>query len=269
MNTASITPKVYFSVKVLDNINGQKLKALRPDEDGYYTVPVAVLGESSRNGPYYDVESVVNQIVNEDTVFHKALTQGNLYGEWGHPPYDAPISRIDTIIEDRCSHHISALWTGEEKLSSGGIILYSKLKPSGPYGDMLEKSLLSKKENTSFSLRSLITAKWDNIRKCQYRTVVRLVTFDFVGMPGYFQASKWYAPGTESLREITPEMLYDGDGQRVGLESLSDMEISDMFGLNEIQMYDLTHGKHIKGTSTFFNKNGEKKSIVHMFLHKA
>ena len=43
-------PKVFFSVKVLDSINGKTLKSLRPDEDGYFTVPVAVLGENSRNG---------------------------------------------------------------------------------------------------------------------------------------------------------------------------------------------------------------------------
>ena len=261
------TPKVFFSVKVLDSINGKTLKSLRPDEDGYFTVPVAVLGENSRNGPYYDVPSIVNEITNPDTVFNKALTQGNLFGEWGHPPYDAAIPRIDTILEDRRSHHISKLCT-EEPLDTGGIPVFGKIKPAGPFGDLLEKSLLSNKENTSFSLRSIITAKWDNVRKCQYRTVIRLVTFDYVGMPGYFQASKWYAPATESLREIRPDMLFDGDGKRVGLESFSDQEVANLFNLNEIQMYELKNGMHIRGTSTFFDESGQRKSLIHALLYK-
>lgn len=261
----NIKPKVYFNVKVMDDINGQTLKSLRPDEDGYYTIPLAVLGEVSRNGPYYDVDSITDQITNPKTVFNQALTQGNLYGEWGHPDINATIQRIDTILEDRHSHHISEIFTGTT-LPTGGIPVLGKVKPTGPYGELLEKSFLSKKENTSFSLRSLITAKYDNVRKCQYRTVIRLVTFDFVGMPGYFQASKWYAPGTESLREISPEMLFDGDGQRIGLESLSDQEIMNIFELNDVQFYDLSHGKHIRGTSTYFDKRGEKRSIIHTFF---
>lgn len=269
LNDVMFPNKVFFSVSVLDDIDGNKLKALRPDADGYYKVCVAVLGEKSRNGPMYDVDSIVKQI-NTDTIFHKALVEGNLYGEWGHPPYDAPIERIDVIMEDRISHHIKRLFTGEP-LSTGGIPIFAELKPSGKYGPLLEKSLLSKYENTAFSLRSLITQKYDSKLKCPYRTVIRLVTFDFVGMPGYLQASKWFSPATESyneyVREITPEMLFK-DGQRVALESFSDNELLDIFGIQDITLNKLKCGSYVRGSGTFFDNNGNKKSLTHALLSR-
>ena len=62
--------------------------------------------------------------------------------------------------------------------------------------------------------------------------------------------------------------LFDGDGKRVGLESFSDQEVANLFNLNEIQMYELKNGMHIRGTSTFFDESGQRKSLIHALLYK-
>lgn len=267
--SAMVTPrnKVYFAVQVLDNMDGKTLRALRPDDNGYYDVCLAMLDSTSRNRTYYDVDSVVNEITNAKTIFNMMLTQGNLRGEYGHPPATASLERIDQIVEDRVAHHISKLWTGEKM--ANGIPLYGKIKPTGPFGHLVESSLLNPKENTTFSLRCLMTQRPDPANNRVYRTVKRLVTFDYVNMPGYAEASKWYSPAQEGfVREITPEMLFSPEGHMCGLESWSDKDISDLFGISELQLNHIKLGTHIKGSGTYFDKDGTKRSVTHALLFK-
>ena len=260
--------KLYFAVQIFDQMDGRKIQALRPDEDGYYDVTVAMLDSTSRNDCYYDPDSIMKEVTSPSTIFNMMLTQGNLKGEFGHPPMGSPLERIDAILEERVSHHISKIWTGER--ISTGIPVYAKVAPSGPYGDCLEKSLLSSKENTTFSLRCLMSQRPDPVNKRMYRIVKRLVTFDFVTMPGYKEASKWYAPGTENLmgftQEITPYMLFDRDGNRVGLESFSDQDLADMFGITDLQLNDIKLGTYIKGGTTYFGIGGNKRSLTKAIL---
>ena len=264
-----ITPrnKVFFSVQVLDNLEGKKLKALKPDAHGYYDVCLAMLDATSRNSAYYDVDSIVHEITTPSTVFNMMLTQGNLRGEFGHPPITSPIERIDAIVEDRVSHHIAKLWTGER--TERGIPLFGKIKPSGPFGHLVETSLQNPCENTTFSLRCLMTQRQDNVNRRMHRTVKRLVTFDYVNMPGYLEASKWFSPGNESfMREITPEMIFNSNGQRIGLESWSDRDLADLFGISEFQLTNMKLGTQIKGTTTYFDIAGIKRSMTHAILSK-
>lgn len=266
--SAMVTPrnKVYFAVQVLDNMDGKKLKALRPDENGYYDVCLAMLDATSRNRAYYDVDSLVNEITSNSTIFNMMLTQGNLRGEYGHPPATSPLERIDQIVEERVSHHIYKVWTGERM--SNGIPLYGKIKPAGPFGHLVEASLLNPKENTTFSLRCLMTQKPDPANNRMYRTVKRLVTFDYVNMPGYAEASKWYSPGQESFMvEVTPEMIFSADGCRIGLESWSDKDLADLFGISEFQLNDLKLGVRLKGSGTYFDHEGNKRSVTHAVLN--
>lgn len=258
--------KVFFAVQVLDNMHGKKLSALRPDENGYYDVCLAMLDATSRNGAYYDVPSIVHEITSPDTVFNMMLTQGNLRGEYGHPSPTAAIERIDQILEDRVAHHIYKLWTGER--TDRGIPLYGKVKPTGPFGHLVEASFLNPNENTTFSLRCLMTQKPDPGNNRMYRTVKRLVTFDYVNMPGYAEASKWYSPGQEGFTiEVTPEMVFAKNGVRIGLESWSDKDLSELFGISELELNHFKIGRHVKGTGTYFDGDGNKRSVTHAFLN--
>lgn len=270
------TNKVFFSVQVLDNLDGKQLKALRPDENGYYDVVLAMLDATSRNNAYYDVPSLLHEINDASTVFNMSITEGNLRGEYGHPSEDSSLNRIAEVNQDRVSHHIRKIWTGER--TERGIPLYGKIRPSGPYGKLLEDSLLNPMENTTFSLRCLMTQKPDPANKRLYRTVKRLVTFDYVLMPGYREASKWYAPAKESFGtgreyfengfcvEIRPDQIFTNEGKIVGLESWSDKELSDLFGIKEVELKGIRMNAYRTGTGTYYDDKGTKRSAMHAML---
>lgn len=272
MSQVTVAPqnKVFFNVQVLENLEGRSLRALRPDDNGYYDVVLAMLDATSRNRAYYDVDSLIHQITGNDSVFNMMLTQGNLRGEYGHPDPKASLERIDSIMEDRVSHHIYKVWTGDR--TNRGIPLYGKIKPTGPFGNLLESSLLNPKENTTFSLRCLMTQKAEPQHNRMYRFVKRLVTFDYVNMPGYMEASKWFAPGTESLSmengfmvELKPESIFGNTGERIGLEKWTDRDLADLFGMQEFKIKEL-RGLYKSGTGTYFDEKGTKRSVVHSIL---
>lgn len=259
--------KVFFCVQVLNDLNGRQLKALRPDEDGYYSVVLAVLDATSRNRTFYDVDSIIREITDPKTVFNQMLTQGNLRGEYGHPSKESSLDRIGEILEDRVAFHISKIWTGE-KLENGGIPVYGKIRPCGPHGKYVEQSLLNPKENTTFSLRCLMTQKVDTANNRLYRTVKQLITFDYVNMPGYLEASKWYSPATEGfIHEIQPEDVFFNENTKVGFEHWSDRDLADLFGMKEFVVKEL-RGMYHTGTGNYYDNKGCKHSIVHALLRK-
>jgi len=258
-------PKVFFDVSVLKQDEGYTLNAIRPDKDGYYTVVVGELEEKSRNECYYNSEAILKQVTEKDSIFNLALTEGSLTGEWQHPPITSDIARIETIDATLESHHIRRVYTKED---NGRVFIIAEIKPYGPYGKYLEDSLQNPHQNTSFSLRSLMKSTWDKVKQCEVRYIVRLVTFDHVNTPGYKRASKRYAPATESIysKEITLEDFINPNNG-FALESFSDKEIMDLFEVSEKEYHQTKAGLYVKNTSTYFDKNGSKKSIIHSALY--
>ncbi len=261
--------KVYFSVEVLEDYDGRRLHVPKPDMDGYYTLVVGSLNARSRNQCYYDNKSIYDQITMETSPFNMMITQGHLYGEWGHPPVDAPIERIEQIDEKQKSHHIRKVYCGEEN-SNGEIPIFCELKPVLPNGPALEQSIQNKWENTAFSLRSLMKFTWDAARKAQYRTIVRLVTFDYVNTPGILQASKRYAPGEEHFivgREIQINEFFKDNGQRIAaFESLSVSDLAKLFDIQEFTIRNIKNARYIKNTNTFIDHENKKRSLIHSLL---
>lgn len=225
---------IQFRVETL--VAKDKRKRIRKDADGYYMdVPVAVLGTVSQNQTYYDVGAFAEQLTSPKTFIHKVLTRGKLYGEWGHPKIlgmsnQEAVDRLSYIDEDKHSHHIKAINTGEV-LSDGGRLVLATLKPTGPYKQSLQDNLEDPVMNTSFSLRAITTAEQKG--NVSYRVMRKLVTFDAVGAGGYDEASKAYSPALESFDvTITPTgrvML-----TQVSLESYTDTELSEIFGTDDI-----------------------------------
>ena len=276
IDTTTTTPnkdKVYFSVEVLEYDDHRHLGVPKADEYGYYTLPIGALNARSRNQCYYDTKSIYDQIMQPTSPFNMMITQGHLYGEYGHPEKDAPIDRIEEISEKSRSHHIRKVYCGEER-QDGSIPIYGVIKPCGPYGHMLEESIQNKWENTAFSLRSLMKYTWDAKRNAQYRTIVRLVTFDYVGAPGFLQASKRYAPGNESFtREISIDEFFNENGSRVtnstgsvAFESFSNEELAKLFNIKNISLGSIRNGKYLLGTGTYINSKGEYRSLLHDLL---
>lgn len=223
---------ISFTVEVLAVKNGRKLGRIRPDEDGYYSMPLAVLGTVTDNRTYYEVEDFVSHLTSPNSLFVKCLIDGKLHGEYGHPPImtlpeEMRLPRLMTVKEPNISHHIKKVWTGE-KLETGGRIIYGLIKPTGPYGESLKESLDDPCLNTSFSLRSIAQSREEN--GITRRRIKYLVTFDYVCAGGYSEASKRYSPSVESLNINIPLTSKNLIKSTCALEHLSNTELNEIFG---------------------------------------
>ena len=227
--------KISFVVDVLHVRAGRKLGAIRPNEDGYYTIPLAVLGTPTDNRTYYEVQDFVDQLTSPTSVINRCLTDGKLYGEYGHPPINVMpdnliIPRLMMIDEKNVSHHISKIWSGD-KLENGGRIIYGLVKPSGPYAESLRQNLDDSCMNTSFSLRSIAKSRQEN--GLTRRQIKHLITFDYVNAGGYNEASKRFSPAVESLVDI--DLI--NNNIRItesAMECLTDSELNEIFGAKHV-----------------------------------
>ena len=261
MATLENVDRISFVTDVLYVRDGRKLGAIRPDENGYYTIPLAVLGIPTDNHTYYDVDQFVNQITSPTSTLNKRLTDGKLYGEYGHPtisvlPEDKIIPRLLDIVEEKTSHHIRKLWTGD-KLATGGVLIYGAIKPTGPYGTYLKDNFDDPCMNTSFSLRSIATGRQEN--GITRRKIKSLVTFDYVTGGGYNQAAKRFAPGVESMVDIS---LIDNKFRvtESAMESLSDTELNEIFGAKKVTIGN-TAVTFIDKTSALQDEAGKYHSV--------
>jgi hypothetical protein len=225
---------IQFRVETL--VARDRRKRIKKDEAGYYiNVPVAVLGIISQNNTYYDVESFAKQMTDKNTYVNKVLSQGKLYGEYGHPSIIGlsiaeQVDRLSVIVEKNISHHIRDISTGPT-LENGGKLVLASVKPHGPYKESLQDNFEDPTMNTAFSLRAITTVEArDNI---SYRWMRKLVTFDSVAAGGYAEAAKSYSPALEHF-DVTVE---PSNGQvvlsQVALESYTDTEINEIFGAKQ------------------------------------
>lgn len=222
-----------FRVETLVAKDRRNVGRIKPDSYGYYDgVPIALLGAVSQNNTYYDIASFQEQLTSPNTFINKVLTQGKLYGEYGHPNLIGltnaeQIERLSVIREQLQSHHISAIYSGET-LASGGKLLLAKLKPHGYYGSYLKDNLDDPYMNTSFSLRAITSAEQRG--NVSYRVMKKLVTFDSVNAGGYMEAAKSYSPSVESF-DISITSTGTVVMNQVALECYTDTELNELFGI--------------------------------------
>lgn len=265
-NTDSIT----FSVEVMTVKNGRKLGRVRPDEMGYYNnFPLSVIGAVSDNATYYTVDSFVNQIKDPKSSFNMLLTDGKLYGEYGHPPLEGlkdseVYTRLARVAEERRSHHFKRIATGE-KLESGGTLIVGDFKPMGPYGKDLNDELSEPLANTSFSLRSIVGQTINNGVKV--RSMKKLVTFDTVFGGGYNQAAKRYCAGTEHLIDFTLNAdINAGKFTEYACENFSDAELNEIFKSSNVQLHK-RHVTYVKAKNGLhFRNDTEMRSAYYELM---
>jgi len=259
--------RINFTIETLIVRDGRKLQRPRPNADGYYEdFPMAALGVSTRNNTYYDVDEFVKQITSPTTYFNKMLSDGTLYGEYGHPDlrgmtHEQQLSRLSIPDEHRVSHHFRKVGSGE-KLESGGRLITASIKPHGPFGPQLKESLDEPFINTAFSLRSITNDRQEGslIR----RKMCKLVTFDAVAAGGYSEASKRYVGhmATETLQIRIDPSVDMASISRVAFESFTETELADIFKTNDVSKVtrELTI---LRGTGLL--KDGEKgvRSLYH------
>jgi hypothetical protein len=245
---------VSFVVETMVYLDGRKLGKIKPDEYGYYDMPLAVIGAKSRNRTYYETATLVNQIENPETRFNQLLTQGNMFGEYGHPSqldFDDPqkyLERLMIVKETQHSHHFRRVNVGGT-LENGGRLVNGLLKPEGPYKRPLQDSIDNPFINTAFSLRSIVTStnKMIDGEPISWRKVEHLVTFDAVLAGGFAQASKRYSTGA-AVESINKGEVLDCTfvnlkldhgllaSSKIACESLQDGELNELFKSRTVHM---------------------------------
>jgi hypothetical protein len=264
--------KFYFVVESMEVADGRKLRAMTPDEDGYYhNVPLMMLGVPTLNGTLYDSKCIVDCITNPSSRFNIMLTSGTLYGEYDHPEFRGKedIPRLLNIRRQFESHHIKKVST--VNTNEGHTLIVGSIKPTGPYGKYLDEDFRDPNRNTAFSVRSLCEEQRDPKSGSVIRKIRILVTFDAVSSPGFKQASKRYTPAVEKL-ELSPEdfpTYVDGVGNESSI--ITDKEFNSLFGAKAIRIIkykqDIT-GDVLAGRLYYMDAYGEKRSILHSLLKR-
>lgn len=223
---------------------GRSLKALTPDESGYFRkFPLMALGIPTRNHTYYDVPSLMRQINDPSTAFNKRLTGSQLYGECGHPyivglPQELALARLAHIEEKNWSHQFGGIYTDDKQLEGGGKLLLGDIKPTGAtYGAALDQNLRDPTLNTGFSLRAITDARLT--KGVSWRNFKNLITFDWVGAGGFEQASKLFA-STESFSAFDINVVPLKNVaifEQISIECFTDTELNEYFGASKIGFF--------------------------------
>lgn len=187
---------------------GTKAGVLKPDKDGYYTMPVGGLNVFNSAGQYYAYERA-RSLFEESSQFMRRVRKGVLYGEQGHPIRESGMSneeyvrRVLTIRESNvCCFHQSIWLDFDSVKDSKGmpvIAIMSKVCPAGPLGEALRRDLETPGKNVAFSIRAFTIDRIE--RGTTIRDLDTIVTFDRVIEPGIEFATKFDSPAMECYSE--------------------------------------------------------------------
>jgi hypothetical protein len=253
--------------------DGKKLVGLKPDKDGVFRrFPLAIMNAASRNNTYYDYTSMSNAMQNPRSRFYVSLTEGALKGEYGHPmvgPQD--LERMLSIDLTRVSHHFTKI--SVEPSSDGSFyVVYGDFKPDGPYGELLRASMEDKYKNDSFSLRSLFRP----IRKdgqVEVRETLVMVTFDYVDVPGFNQASKINcSSASETLIpiKINDLLKVDNINEYFGMEHFDRQELLDVLQTNKVMLNHRVVGCYYDNDSNcIVDSNQMRHSVFHSYFKRS
>jgi hypothetical protein len=189
--------------------------ALTKDADGYYYVTLGALNVYNEAGDFYLEDGVAAMIASDQHILGKALKGGYLKGEAGHPMMDNTMTKTQfltrnfKVLHDRVSHHIKSVELIPSNIPSGmpgkgnTILIKGWVKPDGPFGDQLQKSLDDPNQNTAFSIRSFTSDTI--IGGVNIKKINAIITWDWVMQPGIKIANKYSAAGiaVESISSIT------------------------------------------------------------------
>lgn len=197
---------VKFACTSLAGVN--KAGILKKDADGYYEVVIGALNVFNSAGQFYVYEQA-KELFQSSSQLMRRVSRGSLRGEYGHPKFlpgmtnDQFANRVLSIYEENVSHHFKEITLDFERVKGEDgkpvIAIIGKVKPAGPNGPALEKSLENKDENVCFSIRAFT----DDFRErgIVKRVLKTIVTWDYVNEPGIAVAEKFKAPALESLSE--------------------------------------------------------------------
>lgn len=196
-------------------LNGTGKKGnLKCDADGYYDVILGGFDVRNTRGDLWGFQSA-RPFFEQSSGFMKRINGGMLYGEWGHPsklPGQTDrdfINRVLNVQESNVSHHIKSVQVDENSSFQGengkpAVVIYGRVKPFGPHAQCVADSLENNAQNTSFSVRTLTRDVRDALGRAT-KTVISMVTWDAVLVPGIAFSNKFAHPSLES-----DSMEFDG-----------------------------------------------------------
>lgn len=182
-----------------------KKGVLKPDQNGYFTLPVGGLNVLNSSGQWYEYDGA-KALFEESSQFMRRIKRGALRGENGHPKPQANWSeddyamRILTIDEANVCAHFSEVYLDFDNFKNDDgskiIAIMAKVTPSGKLSHILEKALNNPNENVCFSIRAFTSDSY--VRNRYHRVLKNIVTFDYVNEPGIAIAEKFKSPAMES-----------------------------------------------------------------------
>ena len=198
-------------------------RKLKKDDKGYYLVNAGAYNIFNSAGDYYTAKGVENKLREPGSVFQRRLRSGNLRSEVEHPRWNKGMSKNEFVqrnlkvdFTNTCGHIRDIVLTPTNIASGYGNDKILKvqiwIKPSGPHGDALGKSLENTEENTCFSVRSFTDDK--RINGIVIKRLLQVVTWDWVGEPGISLATKWKTLSIESTDQCTIDIddIVNDDG---------------------------------------------------------
>lgn len=201
-----MSQRATFSCTALMGTN--KAGLLKPDENGYYTVVLGALDTYNSAGDFYPFESA-KELFKESSSLMRRIKNGACRAEYGHPK-KVPgmtdrefLSRILTIHEDKVCCHIKEVTIDSNSVKGADgkpvLAIIGKIKPSGPYGQVLKEQLENKDENVCFSIRSLTRDVFDG--RVNRKNLMQVICWDYVNEPGIAVANKYQSPSLESAND--------------------------------------------------------------------
>ena len=214
--------QIKLNIEVLLGVN--KAGTLKPDAQGWYDVILGALEYPNSYGAVYK-QDPVQQLLNGDSIFARRLRKGCLIGELGHPmpepgqtreQYLARVMRIEEKFESHTIKEVVIDTTLKDVKGNRYIGIRGKVKPSGPYHDVLIQKFADPDMNVCFSVRSFTKDHFRNGRREKYTTSI--ITWDYVGEPGLDKANKYNSPSLESYTAtVDPATLRNIAAMPVGL----------------------------------------------------
>lgn len=197
---------VRFACTSLVGVN--KVGNLKKDANGYREMVIGALNVFNSAGQFYVAEQA-KDLFESSSQLMRRVSRGALRGEYGHPKMlpgmsnDQFANRVMAIYEENVSHHFREITLDYERVKDEQgkpvIAIIAWVKPCGPMGPALEKSLDNPNENVCFSIRAFTD---DYRERGIYKRVLKtIVTWDYVNEPGISVAEKFKAPALESLLE--------------------------------------------------------------------
>lgn len=199
---------VRYACTALYGVN--KTGKLVCDAEGYYDVTLGALDYYNNTGAFYAL-APARKLFEDSSILMRRIKKGVLNGEYQHPEKLPGMSdkeylmRVLRIDEKMVSHHVKEVYIDEttvkDKNGCPVVIVRGRIKPKGPYGDVLAKSLENPNENVYFSVRSLTDDFLDTATGDIIKNTLEIITWDHVNEGGIDIACKFDTPSLECLTE--------------------------------------------------------------------